>query len=52
MERKITNELIKWKVDSYKRPLLLSGISGCGKTHTVLKFGKDEYFDLQNRSNG
>lgn len=43
MERKITNELIKWKVDSYKRPLLLSGISGCGKTHTVLKFGKDEY---------
>ena len=43
MVRKITNELIKWKVDSYKRPLLLSGISGCGKTHTVLKFGKDEY---------
>lgn len=43
MERKITNELIKWKVDSYKRPLLLSGISGCGKTYTILKFGKDEY---------
>ena len=41
MERKITNELIKWKIDSYKRPLLLSGISGCGKTHTVLIFGKD-----------
>lgn len=46
MERKITNELIKWKVDSYKRPLLLSGISGCGKTHTVLKFGKDEYKNI------
>ena len=46
MERKITNELIKWKVDSYKRPLLLSGISGCGKTHTVIKFGKDEYKNI------
>lgn len=46
MERKITNELIKWKIDSYKRPLLLSGISGCGKTHTVLKFGKDEYKNI------
>lgn len=46
MERKITNELIKWKVDSYKRPLLLSGISGCGKTHIVLKFGKDEYKNI------
>ena len=46
MERKIINELIKWKVDSYKRPLLLSGISGCGKTHTVIKFGKDEYKNI------
>ena len=43
MERKITNELVKWKIDSYKRPLLLYGISGCGKTHIVLKFGKSEY---------
>ena len=43
MERKITNELTKWKIDSYKRPLLLSGISGCGKTYTTLEFGKNEY---------
>lgn len=43
MERKITNELIKWKIDFYKRPLLISGISGCGKTHTILEFGKNNY---------
>ena len=43
MERKIMNDLIKWKIDSYKRPLFLSGISGCGKTYTILEFGKNEY---------
>lgn len=43
MERKIINDLTKWKVDSYKKPLLISGISGCGKTHTTLEFGKNEY---------
>ena len=43
MERKIINDLAKWKIDSYKRPLLLSGISGCGKTYTTLEFGKNEY---------
>ncbi len=43
MERKITDELIKWKLDSQKRPLLLTGLSGCGKTYTTLEFGKKEY---------
>lgn len=43
MERKIMNDLKKWKLDAYKRSLLLYGISGCGKTHTVLEFGKNEY---------
>ena len=43
MERKIINDLAKWKIDSYKRPVLLSGISGCGKTYTTLEFGKNEY---------
>lgn len=52
MERKITNELKKWKMDIYKKPLLLSGISGCGKTYSALDFGKTEYkntvyFDCQ-----
>ena len=43
MERKITDELLKWKIDSNKRPILLFGISGCGKTYSVLEFGKKEY---------
>lgn len=43
MERKITNELLKWKIDNYKKPLLLYGVSGSGKTYTCLDFGKKEY---------
>lgn len=43
MERKIINELKKWKMDLYKKPLLLYGISGCGKTYAVLEFAKNEY---------
>lgn len=43
MERKITNELLKWKIDTYKKPLLIYGVSGSGKTYTMLDFGKKEY---------
>ena len=46
MERKIMDELKKWKFDAYKKPLLLYGISGCGKTYTVLEFGKTEYKNI------
>ena len=53
MERKIMDSLLKWKVDPMKKPLLLHGISGCGKTYTTLEFGKNEYknviyFDCDN----
>ena len=43
MERKITNDLIKWKNDSNKKPLILYGVSGCGKTYSALDFGKTYY---------
>lgn len=43
MERKIMNELKKWKIDTYKKPLLLYGVTGSGKTYTCLDFGKKEY---------
>ena len=43
MERKINGELLKWKVDAKKGPLLLYGVAGCGKTYSVLNFGKKEY---------
>ena len=46
MERKISGELLKWKVDSHKRPMMLYGISGCGKTYSVLSFGKSEYKNI------
>ena len=53
MERKISDELLKWKVDSYRKPMLLYGISGCGKTYSALSFGNEEYkntiyFDCNN----
>ncbi len=46
MERKITLELLKWKVDKAKKPILLYGIPGCGKTYTVLNFGELEYKNI------
>lgn len=46
MERKISSELLKWKVDGNKRPMMLYGISGCGKTYSVLSFGKSEYKNI------
>lgn len=53
MERKITDYLLKWKIDDNKRPLLIYGISGCGKTYSILDFGKNNYknvvyFDCNN----
>lgn len=46
MERKISNDLKKWKNDSYKKPLLLYGTTGCGKTFTALDFGTKEYKNI------
>ena len=46
MERKITNYLKKWKNDSYKKPLLIYGTTGVGKTFTTLEFGKKEYKNI------
>ena len=43
MERKISSELLKWKIDSQKKPILLYGMTGCGKTYTAIDFGKKEY---------
>ena len=42
MERKITNELLKWKKNA-KKPLLLYGSKQVGKTFSTIEFGNKYY---------
>ncbi|MEG2563842.1 MAG: DUF4143 domain-containing protein [Bacilli bacterium] len=53
MERKIINDLNRWKRDSTRKPLLIYGNKQVGKTYTVLEFGETAYkttayFDCSN----
>ena len=43
MERKITDDLLKWKRDSINKPFFLYGPRCIGKTYSVLEFGKKFY---------
>lgn len=43
MKRKIYNELIKWKNDSDKLPLMVLGVRQCGKTYVIDEFCENEY---------
>ena len=43
MERKITDDLLKWKRDSINKPFFLYGARCIGKTYSVLDFGKKFY---------
>ena len=45
MERKIYNDLLKWKKDM-KKPLLLYGAKQVGKTYAVTMFGKKYYKNI------
>lgn len=45
MERKIYNDLLKWK-KTIKKPLLLYGPKQVGKTFSVLDFGKRNYKNI------
>lgn len=44
MKRRAMEELIKWKDQTFKRPLYLSGCRGVGKTYLALEFAKT-YFE-------
>ena len=44
MERKAMNDLIKWKNNKKRKPLLLYGARQVGKTYLVKRFG-EEYFE-------
>ena len=43
MERKIYEDLLKWKKDLNRKPLLLFGNRQIGKTYLALEFGEKEY---------
>jgi predicted AAA+ superfamily ATPase len=43
MKRLITDELLKWKNDKGRKPLLLEGVRQCGKTYILKEFGKQNY---------
>ncbi|MCL2154455.1 MAG: ATP-binding protein [Leptospirales bacterium] len=43
MERKITKQLLAWKENKYRKPLLLQGARQVGKTYTLLEFGRRYY---------
>ena len=43
MERKIYEDLLKWKKEPARKPLLLYGNRQIGKTYTAIEFGEKEY---------
>ena len=43
MERKIYEDLLKWKKDPNKKPLLIYGNRQVGKTYSAIAFGEAEY---------
>lgn len=43
MERKIVNQLLLWKDNPKRMPLILHGARQVGKTYTALSFGKQYY---------
>ena len=43
MRRRIYDDLVKWKNDPDRKPLLLEGVRQCGKTYILKEFGKRNY---------
>lgn len=46
MERKIYDELIKWKNSDSRKPLSLIGARQTGKTYIIREFAKKNYSDF------
>ena len=46
MERKLYNNLLKWKDSASRKPLMLYGARQVGKTYLLQEFGKKEYENL------
>lgn len=43
MKRKISQFLIEWKNNPYRKPLILQGARQVGKTYSILEFGRNNY---------
>ena len=40
MKRKVYEQLLEWKSQEYRKPLILNGVRQCGKTYVLKEFGK------------
>ena len=43
MKRDISNELLVWKEQPKRKPLVLKGVRQCGKTYILKEFGEENY---------
>ena len=43
MYREINEELLKWKNNPKRKPLLLTGVRQCGKTYTISEFAEENF---------
>ena len=46
MKRDITQELLAWKEQPNRKPLVLKGVRQCGKTYILKEFGREYYKDV------
>ena len=46
MKRKILNDLMKWKENPHKKPLIIKGARQVGKTYIIREFAQEAYEDL------
>ena len=46
MKRKILSDLVKWKEDKNRKPLIIHGARQVGKTYIIKQFGKEYYENL------
>jgi len=46
VRRILTDDLVEWRGDPNKRPLLIQGIPQCGKTYLIKEFGSKFYKDV------
>ena len=46
MKRTVYDDLLAWKNNESRKPLLLEGVRQCGKTYILKEFGKKEYEDV------